>query len=154
MRLDDHQRRDADVEVVGSGLPAGSSGDAPRAGGAEEPMRTAAEDADTRRGSKRSAEADAADAHMSVGKMEVTSRAAAKMTNSAAAVELTSAEIWTLAKMAIELFGASVSKLANKFTSYSIDSSLFIYVAAKRDDGQFWDLGTREDQEKLEQMQQ
>ena len=44
--------------------------------------------------------ADAADAHMSV----------------------TSAEFWTLAKPAIELFGASVSKFANKFTSYSIDS--------------------------------
>ena len=35
---------------------AGSSGDAPRAGGAEEPTRTAAEDANTRRGLKRSAE--------------------------------------------------------------------------------------------------
>ena len=37
--------------------------------------------------------AEAADAHMSVGKMEMISRAAAKMTNSAAAGELTSAEI-------------------------------------------------------------
>ena len=36
--------------------------------------------------------ADAADAHMSVGKMEMISRAAAKMTNSAAA-ELAGAEI-------------------------------------------------------------
>ena len=50
------ERRDPDVEMVGLGLPAGSSGDAPRARGAEEPMRTAAEDADTRRGLKRSAE--------------------------------------------------------------------------------------------------
>ena len=59
-----------------------------------------------------------------------------------------------LAKMAIELFGASVSKFAIKFTSYSIDSSLIIDMTAKRDDRQFWDLGTREDQERLEQMQQ
>ena len=98
--------------------------------------------------------ADAADAHMSVGKMEMLSRAAAKMTNSAAAGALTGAEIWTLAKTAIELFGASVSKFANKFTSYSIDSSLIIDTTAKRDDRQFWDLGTREDQERLEEMQQ
>ena len=42
----------------------------------------------------------------------------------------------------IELFGASVSKFANKFTSYSIDSSPFIDMTAKGDDGQFWDLGT------------
>ena len=44
------ERRDPDVEMVGSGLPAGSGGDAPRVGGAEEPTRTVAEDADTRRG--------------------------------------------------------------------------------------------------------
>ena len=37
--------------------------------------------------------ADAADAHMSAGKMEMISRAAAKMTNSASAGELTSDEI-------------------------------------------------------------
>ena len=37
--------------------------------------------------------ADAADAHMSVGKVEMISRAAAKMTNSASAGELTSDEI-------------------------------------------------------------
>ena len=76
------------------------------------------------------------------------------MTKSAAACELTGAEIWTLARTAIELFGASVSKFTNKFTSYSIDSSLIIDLTAKRDDGQFWDLGTREDQERLEQLQQ
>ena len=98
--------------------------------------------------------ADAADAHLSVGKMEMISRAAAKMTNSAAAGELTGAELWTLAKTAIQLFGASVSKFANKFTSYSINSSLIIDMAAKRDDRQFWGFGTREDQERLEQMQQ
>ena len=155
------ERRDPDVEMVGSGLVAGSSGDASRVGGAEEPVRTAAEDADTRRGLKRTAElplddgardrapgrgehlddvvpivtllvqkaeqaADAADGHTSVGKMEMTSRAAAKMTNSAAAGKLTSAEISTLAKTAIELFGASVSKFANKFTSNSIESSFFV----------------------------
>ena len=96
---------------------------------------------------------DAADAHISVGKMEMISKAAAKTTNSAAAGELTSAEIWTKTKTAIELFGASVSKFADKFTRYSIDSSLFIDMTAKRDD-EFWDLGTREDQEKLEQTQQ
>ena len=39
------------------------------------------------------------------------SRAAAKMTNSAAAGELTSAEIWPLAKTAIELIGASCVKV-------------------------------------------
>ena len=44
-----------------------------------------------------------------------------------------------------------MSKFANTFTSYSIDSSLFIDVTAKRDDGQFWDFGTRE---KFEPMQQ
>ena len=206
------ERRDPDVEMVGSGLPpgssgealrvggarestrtgteaAGSSGDAPWAGGAEEPMGTTPEDAETRRGLKRSAElppddgardrapgrgehldddvpivtptvqqaertADAADAHMSVGKMEMISSAAAKMMNSAAAGELTGAEMWTLAKTAIELLGASVSKFANKLTSYSIDSSLIIDITTKRDDGQFWDLGTREDQERLEQLQQ
>ena len=65
--------------------------------------------------------ADAADAHMSVGKMEMISRAAAKVRNSVAAGELTNAEIWTSAQTAIELFGSSVSKYANKFTSYSID---------------------------------
>ena len=58
-----------------------------------------------------------------------------------------------LAKTAIELFGASVSRFANKFTSYSIDSSLIIDLTARRDDGQFWDLGT-EDQERMEHMQQ
>ena len=47
------ERRDPDVEMVGAGLPAGSDGDVPRVGGAEEPRRTAAEDADTRRGLKR-----------------------------------------------------------------------------------------------------
>ena len=49
------ERRDPDVEMVGSGLPTGSSGGAPSQR-AEEPMRTAAEDADTRRGLKISAE--------------------------------------------------------------------------------------------------
>ena len=98
--------------------------------------------------------ADAADAHVSAGKMEMMSWAAAKMTNSAAAGETIGAEIWTLAKTAIELFGASVSKFANKFTSYSIDSGLIIDMAAKRDDRQFWGFGTREDQERLERIQQ
>ena len=98
--------------------------------------------------------ADAADAHMSVGKMDMMSRAAAKMTESAAACELIGAEIWTFARTAIELFGASVSKFANKFTSFSIDSSLIIDLTAKRDDGQFQDLGTREEQEREEQLQQ
>ena len=86
----------------------------------------------------------AADAHMSVGKMEMFSSAAAKMTKSAVACELTGAEIWKLAKTTIELFGASVSRFANKFTSYGIDSTLIVDLTARRDDGQFWDLGTKE----------
>ena len=206
------ERKDPDIEMGGSGLPSGSraetprdggaqesrrtrteavgsSGDALRAGGSGEPMPTAPEDAETRRGLKRSAElppddgardrapgrgehlddevpivtpivqqtertADAADAHMSMGKMELVSNAAAKMMNSAAVTcELTGAEVWMLAKTAIELFGASVSRSANKFTSYSIDSSLIIDLTTRRDDGHFWDLGTEEDRERLEQMQ-
>ena len=98
--------------------------------------------------------ADAADAHMSMGKMELISNAAAKMMNSAVTCELTSAEFWTLAKTAIELFGSSVSRSANKSKSHGIDSTLIIDLTARRDDGQFWDLGTREDRERLEQMQQ
>ena len=151
-------------------------------------MQTAPEDAETRRGSKRSAElpiddprsevrgrglhldddvpivmptvqqnerpADAAEAHMSMGKMELISNAAAKMMYAAVKCELTSAEVWTLAKTAIELFGASVSRFANTSTSYGIDSTLIIDLTARRDDGRFWDLGTREDRERLEQMQQ
>ena len=149
-------------------------------------MQTAPEDAETRRGLKRSAElpfddprsevrgrrlhldddvpivtptvqqtgqpADAAEAHM--GKMELISDAAAQVMNAAVKCELTSAEVWTLAKTAIELFGASVSRFANKSTSYGIDSSLIIDLTARRDDGRFLDLGTREDRERLEQMQQ
>ena len=97
---------------------------------------------------------DAAEAHMSMGKMELISNAAAKMMNAAVKCELTSAEVWMLAKTAIELFGASVSRFANKCTSYGIDSTLIIDLTARRDDGQFWDLGTKEDRERLEQMQQ
>ena len=98
--------------------------------------------------------ADAAEAHMSMGKMELISNAAAKMMNAAVTCELTSAEVWTLAKTAIELFGASVSRFANKSTSYGADSTLIIDLTARRDDGQFLDLGTREDRERWEQMQQ
>ena len=47
-----------------------------------------------------------------------------------------------------------MSRFANKFTIYNIDSSLIVDLTAKRDDGQFWDLGTKEDQERWEQMQQ
>ena len=43
-----------------------------------------------------------------------------------------------------------MSKFANKFTSYSIDSGLIINMTAKRDDRQFWGFGTREDQERLD----
>ena len=86
--------------------------------------------------------------------MELISNAAAKMMNAAVKCELTSAEVWTLAKTAIELFGASVSKFANKSTTYGSDSTLIIDLTARRDDGRFWDLGTREDRERLEQMQQ
>ena len=90
-------------------------------------MQTATEDAETRRGLKRSAElsiddprsevrgrglhldddvpivtptaqqteqlADAAEAHMSMGKMELISNAAAKMMNAAVTCELTSADV-------------------------------------------------------------
>ena len=88
--------------------------------------------------------ADAAEAHMSMGKMDLISNAAAKMMNAAMKCELTGAEVWTSAKTAIdELFGASVSRFANKSRSYGIDSTLIIDFTARRDDGQFWDLGTR-----------
>ena len=86
--------------------------------------------------------------------MELISNAASKMMNAAVKCELTGSEVWTLAKTAIELFGASVSRLANKSTCYGIGSTLIIDLTAKRDDGQFWDLGTREDRVRLEQMQQ
>ena len=85
---------------------------------------------------------------------EMVLSAAAKNDESAAACEMTSAEVWTSAKTAIELFGSSVSRFANKFTIYSIDSCLIIDLTTRRDDGQFWDLGTEEDRERLEQMQQ
>ena len=98
--------------------------------------------------------ADAADVHMSMGKMELISNGAAKMMNAAVKCELISAEVWTLAKTEIELFGASVSRFANKSTSYGIDPTLIIDLTARRDDGRFWDLGTREDRERLEHMQQ
>ena len=77
--------------------------------------------------------------------MEPISNAAAKLMNATVKCELTSAEVWTLAKTAIELVGASVSRFANKSTSYGIDSTLIIDLTAKRDDGRFWGLGTRED---------
>ena len=67
--------------------------------------------------------------------MELISKAAAKMMNAAVTCELTSAEDWTPAKRAIELFGASVSRFANKSTSYVIDSTLIIDLTTRRDDG-------------------
>ena len=67
--------------------------------------------------------------------------------------ELIRPEVWTLPKTAIELFGPSVSGFANKSTSYGIESTLTVDLT-RRDDGQFLDLGTREDTERLEQMQQ
>ena len=128
--------------MVGSGLPAGSSGDAPRAEGIDEPMGTAAEDADVRRGLKRSAELPLDDRPR-----DRAPRRGEDLDDDAPIVTpivLTGAEIWTLARTTIALFGASVSKLATKLTSYSIVSSLIIDLTAKRDDGQFWDFGTRE----------
>ena len=199
------ERRNPDVEMTGSGLPSASGGEASRGEGAREstrteteatrssgetsqpgsgePMQTAPQDAETRRGLKRSAElpiddprsevlgrglhldgddvsivtpavqqterpADAAEAHMSMGKMELISSAAAKMMNAAVKCELTCAEVWTLAKTSIESFGASVSRFANKSTSYGIDSTLILDLTARRDDGRFWDHGTRERTEK------
>ena len=197
------ERRNPDVEMTGSGLPSGSGEEASRGEGTREstrteteaarsggetpqpgsgePMQTAPEDAETRRGLKRSAElpvddprsevrgrglhlddevpivtptvqqteqpADAAEAHMSVGKMELISNAAAKRMNAAVKCELTSAEVRTLAKTAIELFGTSVSRFANKSTSYGIDSTLIIDLTARGDDGRFWVLGTSENRE-------
>ena len=47
-----------------------------------------------------------------------------------------------------------MSRFANKSTSYGVDSTLIIDLTAKRDDGRFWDLGTKEDKGRLEQMQQ
>ena len=38
-----------------------------------------------------------------------------------------------------------MSRFANKCTSYGIDSTLIIDLTARRDNGQFWDLGTKED---------
>ena len=81
--------------------------------------------------------------------MELISNAAEKMMNATVKCELTSSEVWTSAKTAIKLFGASLSRFANKSTNYGI-----IDLTARRDDGRFWDLGTREDRERLEQMQQ
>ena len=96
--------------------------------------------------------ADTADAHMSVGKLEMSPKAAAKMTTSAAGSGLTSAEIWALVEDGDQVVW-SICVEVHKVTSYSIDPSHFIDMTAQRDDGQFWDLGVREDQEKLEQMQ-
>ena len=143
------ERRNPDVEMDGSGLPSGSGGEASRGEGAREStrteteaarssgetlqpgsgesMQTAPEDAETRRGLKRSVEspiddprsevrgrglhldddvpivtpivpqterpADVAEAHMSMGKMELISNAAAKMMNAAVKCELTGAEV-------------------------------------------------------------
>ena len=47
-----------------------------------------------------------------------------------------------------------MSRFANISTSYGIDSTLNIDLIIRRDDGRFWDLGTKEDRERLEQMQQ
>ena len=77
--------------------------------------------------------------------MEMISSAAAKMTKSANACEMTGAEIWMSAKTAIELFGASVLIFANTSTSYNIDSSLTDFFAKR---GQFCD---RRPRERLEQ---
>ena len=46
-----------------------------------------------------------------------------------------------------------MSRFANKFTNYGIVSTLIIDLTARRDDGQFWDHGTKEDRERLEQIQ-
>ena len=101
--------------------------------------------------------ADAADGHMSVDKMEMVSRAAAKMAVSAAARGLTSADVRTLAKTATVLSGASVeetlspNRCTSKATSCGTDP-FFMDMTASRDNGQVWDLGTGEDHEKVEHM--
>ena len=79
--------------------------------------------------------------------MELISDAAAKMINAAVKCELTNAEVWTSAKTAIELFGASMSRFANKSTHYGIDSTLIIDLTGRRDDRRFCDLGMRCKQE-------
>ena len=71
--------------------------------------------------------ADAADVHMSVGKLEMVSRAVTQMTFSAAEIELTSAEVWDLSQSSV----SNVNRFANKATSYSIDPALFIDMTAK-----------------------
>ena len=71
--------------------------------------------------------ADPAEVHMSMGKIELISNAAAKMMNAAVNCELIGAEVWTLlAKTAMKLFGTSVSRFANKSTNCGIDSTLII----------------------------
>ena len=95
--------------------------------------------------------ADAADAHVSVGKMDMMSWAAAK-TSCAAAGELTGDEIWTVSKDGARIVWSIRVKVRKQV--HKLDSSLIIDLAAKRDDRQFWGFGTREDQERLEHMRQ
>ena len=94
--------------------------------------------------------ADAAEAHMSMDKMELISNAAAKMMNAAVTYELTDVEVWTLAKTAIELFGASVSRFANNIHKlWHRFNSHHRLDLARRDDGQFWDPRNERGQRKI-----
>ena len=91
--------------------------------------------------------ADAAEAHMSMGKMELISNAAAKMMNAAVKCEMTSAEVWTLAKNSDRIVWSIRVKVRKQITSYGIDSTLIIDLTARRDDGRFWDLETKRTKE-------
>ena len=82
-------------------------------------------------------------------KMELISNAAAKMMNAAVKCELTSAEVWTLAKKRSNyLEHPCQCSQTNPQVMASIQLSS-IDLTARRDDGQFWDLGTKEDRNKI-----
>ncbi|CAK0892249.1 unnamed protein product, partial [Prorocentrum cordatum] len=104
--------------------------------------------------------AGAADSDMSASKLELVPRVAVKIARSAAAIGLSSVEVWSLARVATELSGAAIAETysPNRFTSmatsYGLKPSFFIDVTAKRDDDAFWDLGDEEDQRRLEAMQE
>ena len=74
--------------------------------------------------------------------------------NAAVTCELTGAEVWVskdsdriVWSIRVEV-RKRVHKLWHRFNSHHRD------LTARRDEGHFWDLGTREDRERWEQMQQ
>ena len=96
---------------------------------------------------------------MSVGKLELLPRVAAKIAASAAAIGLSSVDVWDLARVATEQAGADIAEVyspnrfASRASSYGLRPSFFIDMTAKRDDGEYWDLGTEGDQRRLVCMQ-